>query len=238
MAVPSSDLRQKKSNYVYKFTQVNGQRICGPPEGFDTLPQPPKGCEVFLGKLPRDMYEEELMPVVEQIGMIYEFRLMMDFSGSTRGYAFVTYTNKEDAERAVELLNRLEVRPGRRIGAMKSVDNCKLRVDGIPTYKTDDEVHSEIIKFTEGVEKTYVAPHPLDKTKNNGSAFIEYKNHRYASKARRVLIGGSIKLFGKKTTFNWADPDIDKINEKDLKENECSWIRLPAGEKLKVLKLP
>ncbi|GFR25325.1 probable RNA-binding protein 46 [Trichonephila clavata] len=224
MAVPSCDLRQEKSNYVYKFTQVNGQRICGPPEGWDTLPQPPKGCEVFIGKLPRDMYEDELMPLLEQIGIIYEFRLMMDFSGATRGYAFVTYTNKEDAERAIEILDRLEVRPGKRIGAMKSVDNCKLRVDGIPTHKTNDEVHSEIIKFTEGVERTYVVSDPADKTKNKGFAFIEYKNHRYASKARRVLIGGSVKLFGRKTAFNWADPEID-VNENDLKEDAVLAIR-------------
>lgn len=57
-------------------------------------PAPPRGCEVFVGKIPRDMYEDELVPLFERAGKIYEFRLMMEFSGENRGYAFVMYTNR------------------------------------------------------------------------------------------------------------------------------------------------
>lgn len=57
-------------------------------------PPPPRGCEVFVGKIPRDMYEDELVPLFERAGKLYEFRLMMEFSGENRGYAFVMYTNK------------------------------------------------------------------------------------------------------------------------------------------------
>lgn len=57
-------------------------------------PPPPRGCEVFVGKIPRDMYEDELVPLFEKAGRLYEFRLMMEFSGENRGYAFVTYTNR------------------------------------------------------------------------------------------------------------------------------------------------
>lgn len=55
---------------------------------------PPRGCEVFVGKIPRDMFEDELVPLFETVGQIYEFRLMMEFSGENRGYAFVMYTNR------------------------------------------------------------------------------------------------------------------------------------------------
>jgi len=47
-----------------------------------------------VGKIPRDMYEDELVPLFEKAGRIYEFRLMMEFSGENRGYAFVMYTNR------------------------------------------------------------------------------------------------------------------------------------------------
>lgn len=57
-------------------------------------PPPPRGCEVFVGKIPRDMYEDELVPLFETAGRMYEFRLMMEFSGENRGYAFVMYTNR------------------------------------------------------------------------------------------------------------------------------------------------
>lgn len=57
-------------------------------------PAPPRGCEVFVGKIPRDMYEDDLVPLFEKAGRIYEFRLMMEFSGENRGYAFVMYTDR------------------------------------------------------------------------------------------------------------------------------------------------
>ncbi|NWU68987.1 RBM46 protein, partial [Pterocles burchelli] len=69
----------------YSMVQENGQRkFGGPPPGWEG-PPPPRGCEVFVGKIPRDMYEDELVPVFERAGKIYEFRLMMEFSGKFIG---------------------------------------------------------------------------------------------------------------------------------------------------------
>ncbi|NXW87713.1 RBM46 protein, partial [Alopecoenas beccarii] len=69
----------------YSLVQENGQRkFGGPPPGWEG-PPPPRGCEVFVGKIPRDMYEDELVPVFERAGKIYEFRLMMEFSGKFIG---------------------------------------------------------------------------------------------------------------------------------------------------------
>lgn len=72
---------------------MNWPDICYGAAGWEGAP-PPRGCEVFVGKLPRDMYEDELVPLFETAGTIYEFRLMMEFSGDNRGYAFVMYTNR------------------------------------------------------------------------------------------------------------------------------------------------
>ena len=62
----------------YPMLQENGQRKFGPPPGW-TEPAPERGCEVFVGKIPRDCYEDELVPVFEKAGVIYEMRLMMNF---------------------------------------------------------------------------------------------------------------------------------------------------------------
>ena len=83
------------------------------------------GCEVFIGKLPRDCFENELVPVFERIGKIYEMRMMLDFSGSNRGYCFVTYTNRSDAKRAVKELDKYEIRKNKFLGVNFSVDNCR-----------------------------------------------------------------------------------------------------------------
>ena len=97
----------------YSMIQQNGQRkYGGPPPGWDG-PAPPRGCEIFIGRIPRDCYEDELVPIFETMGKIYELRLMMDFSGANRGYAFVMHTNKSDAQRAVKEMNNYEIRKGR-----------------------------------------------------------------------------------------------------------------------------
>lgn len=61
---------------------------------------------MFCGKLPNIVFEDELIPLFEKCGKIYDLRLMMDpLSGTNRGYAFVTYTTKEEAERATVEVN-------------------------------------------------------------------------------------------------------------------------------------
>jgi Q family heterogeneous nuclear ribonucleoprotein R len=192
----------------YTMIQENGQRkYGGPPPGWDGLTPPPRGCEVFVGKIPRDCYEDELVPVFENIGRIYELRLMMDFSGANRGYCFVMYTLRDDAKRAVKELNNFQIRKGRYLGVCLSVDNCRLFVGGIPKNKTKEEILVEMKKVTEGVVDVIVYPSATDKSKNRGFAFIEYESHRAAAMARRKLIPGRIQLWGHTIAVDWAEPE-------------------------------
>lgn len=93
----------------YSIVQQNGQRRYGPPPEWKGSP-PKRGCEVFVGKIPRDCFEDELVPVFEKAGSIYEMRLMMDYNGQNRGYAFVVYCNPADAKESVRVVNNLEIR--------------------------------------------------------------------------------------------------------------------------------
>lgn len=174
----------------YNIVQENGQRVFGPPPDWPShSPQPEKGCEVFVGKIPRDCYEDELFPVFAKIGKIYQLRLMMDFSGTNRGYAFVTFTNQLDAKQAIQVLNGFQIRPNKRIGVVKSLDNCRLFIGGIPLSKSRNDVVQELSKVTEGVVNAIVYNqynnsnklvfNSGDKpVKNRGFAFVEYSSHR------------------------------------------------------------
>jgi len=69
---------------------------------------PPPG-QIFVGKIPRDLFEDELVPLFEKAGPIWDLRLMMDpLSGLNRGYAFVTFCTKDAAQEAVKLVRHLE----------------------------------------------------------------------------------------------------------------------------------
>ncbi|XP_061181474.1 probable RNA-binding protein 46 isoform X3 [Saccostrea echinata] len=192
----------------YPMVQENGQRKYGPPPDWNKQ-APPRGCEIFVGKIPRDCYEDELVPVFERIGKLYELRLMMDFSGSNRGYAFVMYTTRSDAQKAVRELNNFEIRKGRLLGVCTSVDNCRLFVGGIPKTKNREEILQEMKKVTEGVVDVIVYPSAVDKSKNRGFAFVEYESHRAAAMARRKLIPGRIQLWSHQIAVDWAEPEQD-----------------------------
>ena len=79
-----------------------GQRkYGGPPPNWEAAP-PGNGCEVFCGKIPKDMYEDEIIPLFEKCGTIWDLRLMMDpMTGTNRGYAFITFTGRDAAYNAV-----------------------------------------------------------------------------------------------------------------------------------------
>ncbi len=195
----------------YSIAQENGQRRYGPPPNWKSE-TPQRGCEVFVGKIPRDCFEDELIPIFESIGPIFMFRLMMEFNGANRGYGFCVYTNREDTKRAVDQLNNYEIRKGKTIGVCLSVDNCRLFVGGIPKNKTRDEIFIEMQKITEGVKDVFAYPSVADKTKNRGFAFVEYESHKAAAMARRKLSPGRIQLWGQQIAVDWAEPERE-VNE-------------------------
>ncbi|XP_015799073.1 RNA-binding protein 47 isoform X1 [Nothobranchius furzeri] len=207
----------------YSMVQENGQRKYGPPPGWSG-PAPLRGCEIFVGKIPRDVYEDELVPVFESVGRIYEMRLMMDFDGKNRGYAFVMYTEKHEAKRAVRELNNYEVRPGRLLGVCSSVDNCRLFIGGIPKTKKREEILEEVSKVTEGVLDVIVYASAADKMKNRGFAFVEYESHRAAAMARRKLMPGRIQLWGHQIAVDWAEPEID-VDEDVMETVKILYVR-------------
>ncbi|EDV29422.1 uncharacterized protein TRIADDRAFT_689, partial [Trichoplax adhaerens] len=217
-------LRELVQRTAFPLSQSNGQRRFGPPPDWNELP-PPRGCEVFIGKIPRDLFEDELVPVFEKIGPIYEVRLMMDFSGNNRGYAFVVYQSKSAARQCIKQLNNYEIRQGRMIGVCSSVDNCRLFIGGIPKTIKREEIRSEMAKITEHVVDVIVYPSASDKTKNRGFAFVEYTNHRAAAMARRKLMNNNnVELWGHKIAVDWAEPEIE-VDEEIMDQVKIVYVR-------------
>uniref|UniRef100_A0A4W3IE48 Synaptotagmin binding, cytoplasmic RNA interacting protein n=1 Tax=Callorhinchus milii TaxID=7868 RepID=A0A4W3IE48_CALMI len=135
----------------YTLDVTTGQRKYGgpPPEAIHSGPQPTVGTEIFVGKIPRDLFEDELIPLFEKAGPIWDLRLMMDpLTGLNRGYAFVTFCCKEAAQEAVKLCDNHEIRPGKHIGVCISVANNRLFVGSIPKSKTKEQILEEFAKLT------------------------------------------------------------------------------------------
>uniref|UniRef100_A0A8C9LVP2 RRM domain-containing protein n=1 Tax=Piliocolobus tephrosceles TaxID=591936 RepID=A0A8C9LVP2_9PRIM len=175
----------------YTLDVTTGQRKYGrpPPDSVYSGQQPSVGTEIFVGKIPRDLFEDELVPLFEKAGPIWDLRLMMDpLTGLNRGYAFVTFCTKEAAQEAVKLYNNHEIRSGKHIGVCISVANKRLFVGSIPKSKTKEQILEEFSKVTEGLTDVILYHQPDDKKKNRGFCFLGYEDHKTAAQVKVLFV--------------------------------------------------
>ncbi|XP_010074697.1 PREDICTED: dead end protein homolog 1 [Pterocles gutturalis] len=160
------------------LVQVNGQRrYGGPPPGWVGNP-PPAGTEGFIGKLP--------------VGKLYEFRLMMTFSGLNRGFAYAKYSNRHGAREAIAAFNNFQVREGCAIVVSKSTEKCELSVD--------------VRRVTEGVLSVTLYTSPYQKWAQ--LAVLKYSSHQAAAVAKKTLVEGNVRLSGVEMRVSWLNPDL------------------------------
>ncbi|XP_073952148.1 synaptotagmin binding cytoplasmic RNA interacting protein isoform X7 [Choristoneura fumiferana] len=214
----------------YTLDVTTGQRkYGGPPPGWEGG-TPGAGCEVFCGKIPKDMYEDELIPLFERCGAIWDLRLMMDpMTGANRGYAFVTFTSRDATLRAVQELDNHEIKPGKTLRIKVSVPNLRLFVGNIPKSKGKEEILEEFGKLTAGLVEVIIYSSPDDKKKNRGFCFLEYESHKAASLAKRRLGTGRIKgeccqVWGCDIIVDWADPQ-EEPDEHTMSKVKVLYVR-------------
>ncbi|CAK1541270.1 unnamed protein product [Leptosia nina] len=218
-------IKQILARTGYTLDVTTGQRkYGGPPPGWEGG-TPGAGCEVFCGKIPKDMYEDELIPLFERCGTIWDLRLMMDpMTGTNRGYAFVTFTTREATQRAVQELDNHEIKPGKTLRIKISVPNLRLFVGNIPKSKGKEEILEEFGKLTAGLVEVIIYSSPDDKKKNRGFCFLEYESHKAASLAKRRLGTGRIKVWGCDIIVDWADPQ-EEPDEQTMSKVKVLYVR-------------
>lgn len=198
----------------YTLDVTTGQRKYGGPPPNWQGPPPGNGCEIFVGKIPKDIFEDELIPLFEKCGPLWDLRLMMDpLSGQNRGYAFITYKTKAGAQNAVKQLDNYEIRKGKFIGVTVSINNHRLFVGNIPKNRGKEELFEEFSKHAPGLTEVIIYSSPDDKKKNRGFCFLEYDSHKAASLAKRRLSTGRIKVWGCDIIVDWADPQEEPDEE-------------------------
>ncbi|XP_050680174.1 heterogeneous nuclear ribonucleoprotein R isoform X3 [Leptidea sinapis] len=223
---PDEDkIKQILARTGYTLDVTTGQRkYGGPPPGWEGG-TPGAGCEVFCGKIPKDMYEDELIPLFERCGTIWDLRLMMDpMTGTNRGYAFVTFTTRDATQRAVQELDNHEIKPGKTLRIKISVPNLRLFVGNIPKSKGKEEILEEFGKLTAGLVEVIIYSSPDDKKKNRGFCFLEYESHKAASLAKRRLGTGRIKVWGCDIIVDWADPQ-EEPDEQTMSKVKVLYVR-------------
>ena len=67
--------------------------------------------KLFVGNIPFSMTEEELRTIFEEYGSILSCKLIVDLeTGKSRGFGFIEYASKEDAQKAIDQVHDQEVK--------------------------------------------------------------------------------------------------------------------------------
>ncbi|KAJ7526846.1 hypothetical protein O6H91_16G043400 [Diphasiastrum complanatum] len=172
----------------------------------ELLLRPPHGSEVFVGGITRDTTEDDLRELCVSCGDVYEARVLKDKeTGQNKGYAFVTFTTRESAEKAIETLGDSELK-GKKLRFSQSQSKHRLFIGNVPKVWDKPELEKILIDQGPGVESVELLKDPNNPARNRGFAFVDYYNHACAENARKVLSRASFRLASNVPTVSWADP--------------------------------
>lgn len=149
---------------------------------------PPSGSEVFIGKIPQDIYEDKLIPLFQSVGRLYEFRLMMTFSGLNRGFAYAKYMNRQNAQEAIALLNNFQIQSGSPILVCRSTEKCELCIDGLALSLKECHLLPMLQELTPGLHSISLHASPFRKKRQ--LAEVKYISHQAAAIAKKNLVEG------------------------------------------------
>lgn len=165
----------------------HGHRVPVSPAGWVGGP-PPAGTEVYIARLPQDVYENTLIPLFESVGKLYEFRLMMTFSGLNRGFAYARYTSPQDARNAIATFHRFQVREGCAIVVCRSTQKRELIVNGLDVSVSQQELEAMLQTVTEGILSVTLHTRPCQRPAK--LAVLKYRSHEAAALAKKALMEG------------------------------------------------
>ncbi|NWY30842.1 DND1 protein, partial [Pheucticus melanocephalus] len=199
-------LRAWQKETGIELVQINGQRrYGGPPPGWVGGP-PPACTEVYIARLPQDIYEDTLIPLFGSVGKLYEFRLMMTFSGMNRGFAYAWYASRQDARSAIATFHLFQLRHGCAIIVCWSTQKRELLVRGLGTSVSQQELEATLQRVTEGI--CCVTLHTSPSQKQAKLAVLKYRSHQAAALAKKALIEGNVRLGETKMRVEWLDPHL------------------------------
>lgn len=140
------------------------------------------------------MYEDQLIPLFQSIAPLYEFRLMMNFSGQNRGFAYAKYGDTASAAAAIRALNMYPLRSGVRLTVKRSTEKRQLILGDLPPTVGRSMLLTVVRQITDGVEGvTMKTTGPKEK---DVTALVHYSSHYAASMAKKVLVQGMLGYGG------------------------------------------
>ncbi|KHN88461.1 Heterogeneous nuclear ribonucleoprotein Q [Toxocara canis] len=218
----------ERTGYPLEVT-IGQRKYGGPPPDWDGPASGPAGPghEIYVGKIPKEVFEDTLIALFEEVGKIWDLRLMMDpLTGRNRGYAFVTFCDKAAAAEASKKFDGHEILPGKNLKVNVSVANTRLFIGNIPKSKSKEEIIAEFKEHTEGVVDCiiYTSPDAGENRKNRGFCFLDFCDHKTASDAKRKIHAGKLRPWNSDLVVDWAEQQ-EEPDEETMSKVKVLYVR-------------
>ncbi|CAI6349820.1 unnamed protein product [Macrosiphum euphorbiae] len=156
-------------------------------------PQDTSMTNLIINYLPQSMTDKKLHQMFTQIGQIEACRVMKDVkTGYSFGFGFVNFVRPEDASKAIEVMNGLQVENKRlKVSyarpAGEDIKDTNLYVQNLPRSITERELEDLFAPYGQIVQKNILK----DKYSGlpRGVAFVRYNKKEDAQKAIIQLNG-------------------------------------------------
>lgn len=205
-------------DYESNIIQANGCHTWQNPLTGVEFEPPNKTLEIFIKNIPKDMSKQELFTNFERFGEIYQFRLLIDYDGLNRGFAYLIYFVEKSALECLDCMGYFIIKPGVILDVEKSEERSNLLALGIPSQLSDEIIVCGFQQLFVNINNVLV-----QRRGNETVAILSFPNHAAALNAKRWSGVGSINLWNRQIKILWA------------KEEEIERLRNPIGEAKHVL---
>ncbi|KAL2900808.1 putative RNA-binding protein 46 [Bienertia sinuspersici] len=170
--------------------------------------------EVFIGRLDKDVKEEDIRKVFKEAGDIVDLRVLMN-SKTEKKFAFVRYASAEDAQRALQKFAKVEI-CGKESGATPVEGNDTIFLGNIDKKWKDEDVVQLLKKIGIGkIDKVTVMVDPTNTKCNRGFAFVEFETINDAQVAYMKLQEKDVFRKNQKLKVAWAEP-LKELDEEEM----------------------
>lgn len=180
---------------------------------------PAASASLYVGDLAPEVLERDLFELFSVVGPIYSIRVLRDsVSRRSLGYAYVNFSNIQDAERALDTLNYQPVK-GRAIRIMWKQRDPALRRSGVGNIfiknldKTVDSrtLHDTFSQFGNIISCKVVGDDTGD---SRGFGFVQYQTQEEADHAIKKVNGNKMGNSDKKVTVTHFKHATDRPSSK------------------------